>query len=143
MLIAQATRDIDNKPAEHPARCKERQKLYSMKGNLNRSAKKSYREEWFSTSYDEEALRQVQPLEDEDKIIPAKLQRIGIFQLTRRFMPARDRLANAILAETDQSQAALQDIYSLCVDDNRVAYRPNEHPVGGICPREGCFTAMI
>lgn len=101
MLIAQATRDIDNKPAKHLARCKERQKLYSMKGNLNRSAKKSYREEWFSISYDEEALRQVQPLEHEDKIILAKLQRIGIFQLTRQFMPARDRLANAILAETD------------------------------------------
>lgn len=142
MLIEQATTDIDKKPAEHPARFKERQKLYSMKGNLLRSAEKSYREEWFSTSYDEEALRQVQ-LEDEDKIIPAKLRQRGIFQLTRRFMPARDRIANAILAETDQSQAALQDIYSLCVDDNREAYRPNEHPVGGMCPREGCFTAMI
>ncbi|KFY94199.1 hypothetical protein V500_03389 [Pseudogymnoascus sp. VKM F-4518 (FW-2643)] len=142
MLIAQATRDIDYKPAKHPARFKERQKLYSMKGSLLRSAKMLYREEWFSTSYDEEALRQVQ-LEDEDKIILAKLRQRGIFQLTRRFMPARDRIANAILAETDQSQAALQDIYSLCVDDNRVAYRPNELPVGGMCPREGCSKAMI
>jgi hypothetical protein len=58
-------------------------------------------------------------------------------------MPARDRIANAILAETNEGQAALQDIYSLCVNDSRVAYQPNEHPVGGICPREGCFTAMI
>jgi hypothetical protein len=121
---------------------KERQKLYSKKRSLLRSASKLYREEWFSTSYDEETLRQVQPPEDEDKIIPAKSQQIGIFQLTRRFMPARDRIANAILAETDQCQAVLQDIYSLCVDDSRVAYRPNEHPVGGMCPCEGCFTAM-
>ncbi|KFZ24039.1 hypothetical protein V502_01472 [Pseudogymnoascus sp. VKM F-4520 (FW-2644)] len=143
MLIAQATRDIDGKPAEHPARFKERQKLYSKKRSLLRSASKLYREEWFFTSYDEEALRQVQPLEDEDKIIPAKSQQIGIFQLTCQFMPARDRIVNAILAETDQCQAALQDIYSLYVDDNRVAYRPNEHPVGGMCPRKGCFTAMI
>ena len=142
MLIAQATRDIDRKPAEHPARFKERQKLYGEKRSLKRSASKLHREKWFSTSYDEEALRQVQPLEDEDKIIPAKSRQIGIFQLTRRFMPARDRIANAILAETDQCQAALQDIYSLCIDDNRVAYRPNEHPVGGICPREGCVKAI-
>ncbi|OBT76035.1 hypothetical protein VF21_03576, partial [Pseudogymnoascus sp. 05NY08] len=144
MLIAQATRDIDDKPAEHPARFKERQKLYTKKGNLLKSARKLFRENWFSTSYDEEALRQVQPREDEDKILPAKPRQIGrIFQLTRRFMPARDRIANAILAETDQCQAALQDIYSLCIDDNRVAYRPNEHPVGGMCPREGCVKAMI
>jgi hypothetical protein len=143
MLAAQATRDIDRKPAEHPARFKEQQKLYGEKRRLLRLARKSFRENWFSTSYDEEALRQVQPLEDEDKIIPAKPQQIGIFQLTRRFMPARDRIANAILAEPDQSQAALQDIYSLCIDDNWVAYRPNEHPVGGMCPRDGCFTAII
>ncbi|KFY46613.1 hypothetical protein V494_00397 [Pseudogymnoascus sp. VKM F-4513 (FW-928)] len=143
MLIAQATRDINNKPAEHPARFKERQKLYSKKGNLLKSTKKLFREKWFSTSYDEEALRQVQPREDEDKILPAKSRQIGrIFQLTRRFMPARDRIENAILAETDECQAALQDIYSLCVDDGRVAYRPNEHPVGGMCPCEGCYTAM-
>jgi hypothetical protein len=88
----------------------------------------------------------VQPLEEEDKIIPVKPRQIGIFQLTRRFMPARDRIANAILAEnlqTDERQATLQDIYNLCVDDSRVAFRPNEHPIGGMCPREGCFTAMI
>ncbi|KFY46626.1 hypothetical protein V494_00396 [Pseudogymnoascus sp. VKM F-4513 (FW-928)] len=143
MLIAQATRDINNKPAEHPARFKGRQKLYSKKGNLLKSAKKLFREKWFSTSYDEEALRQVQPGEDEDKILPAKLRQIGhIFQLTRRFMPARDCIANAILAETNQCQAALQDIYSLCVEDGRVAYRPNEHPAGGMCPCEGCYTAI-
>ncbi|KFY94270.1 hypothetical protein V500_03351 [Pseudogymnoascus sp. VKM F-4518 (FW-2643)] len=142
MLIAQATTDIDNKPAEHPARCKERQKLYTKKGNLLKSAKKLFRENWFSTSYEEEALRQVQPLEDEDKIIPTKAQQIRNFQFTRRFMPARDRIAKAILAETDECQAALQDIYSLCVDDGRVAYRPNEHPVGGMCPGEGCYTDM-
>ena len=33
--------------------------------------------------------------------------------VARRFMLARDRIANTILAETDQSQAALQKIYSL------------------------------
>ena len=143
MLIAQATRDIASKPAKHPARFKEQQKLYSEKRSLLRSASKLYREKWFSTSYDEEALQQVQLLEDEDKIIPAKSRQKGIFQLTRRFMPARNRIANAMLAETDQSQAALQDIYSLCVDNNRVAYWPNEHPVSGMCPREGCFKAMI
>ncbi|KFZ13483.1 hypothetical protein V501_03684 [Pseudogymnoascus sp. VKM F-4519 (FW-2642)] len=142
MLIAQATTDIDNKPAEHLARCKERQKLYTKKGNLLKSAKNSFRENWFSTSYEEEALRQVQPLEDEDKIIRTKAQQIRNFQLTRRFMPARDRIAKAILAETDECQAALQDIYSLCVDDGRVAYRPNEHPVSGMCPSEGCYTDM-
>ncbi|KAI9746641.1 MAG: hypothetical protein M1818_000355 [Claussenomyces sp. TS43310] len=134
MLIAQATRDIDRL---------ESVRNYTVRSEASKDRLQSYREEWFSTSYDEEALRQVQPLEDEDKIIPAELQRIGIFQLARRFMPARDRSANAILAETDQSQAALQDIYSLCVDDDRVAYRPNEHPVGEICPREGCSKAMI
>jgi hypothetical protein len=79
MLIAQATRDIDGKPAKHLARFKERQKLYSKKRSLLQSASKLYREEWSSTSYDEEALRQVQPLEDEDKIILAKSQQIGIF----------------------------------------------------------------
>lgn len=60
MLIAQATRDIDNKPAKHPARFKEQQKLYTKKGNLLKSAKKLFRENWFSISYNEEALRQVQ-----------------------------------------------------------------------------------
>jgi hypothetical protein len=79
MLIAQATRDIDDKPAEHPARVKEQQKLYTKKGNLLKSSKKLFRENWFSTSYDEEALRQVQPLGDEGKIILAKSQQIGIF----------------------------------------------------------------
>jgi hypothetical protein len=82
MLIAQATRDIDDKPTKHLARFKEQQKLYTKKGNLLKLAKKLFRENWFSTSYDEEALWQVQ-LEDEDKIILAKSQQIGIFQLTR------------------------------------------------------------
>lgn len=74
MLIAQAMREINNKPAEHTARFQERQKLYTKKSNLLKSAKKLFRENWFSTSYNKEALRQVQLQEDKDKIILTKAQ---------------------------------------------------------------------
>ncbi|RDL31538.1 Uncharacterized protein BP5553_09747 [Venustampulla echinocandica] len=146
MRIEKITRDIAGKPAEHPALFKERQKLYGEKRQQLRLAERLSREKWFNTSYDVEALRQLQTEEIDAKAL-AKPRQISTFYLTRRLMPARDRVANVILLtpdlRSDKYRAAQRDIYSLCIDDSRVAYRPNEHPIDGACPREGCSTAMI
>ncbi|KFY27952.1 hypothetical protein V491_00691 [Pseudogymnoascus sp. VKM F-3775] len=61
-------------------------------------------------------------------------------------MPERDRIANTLFVTKDlqskEGQAVLRDIYSLCIDDNQVAYRPDELPVDGICPSSNCSTVM-
>lgn len=145
MRIDEATRIIDHEPAKHPTLFKERQKLYGEKRQHLRLAEKLFREKWFDTSYDAEALRQLQPREADEKPT-AKPRQLSTFYLTRHLMPARDRIANVILhnydLRSDKGRAALRDIYSLCVDDNQVAYRPNERPIDGVCPREGCLTAI-
>jgi len=67
--------------------------------------------------------------------------------MIRHLMPARDRIANAMLLtqelRSEEGQATLRDIYSLCIDDNRVAYRPDERPIDGVCPCKGCLKVMI
>lgn len=54
--IAEAIAKIGNKPDKNSTQFKERQKLYTKKGTLLRSAWESYREKWFSSSFDKEAL---------------------------------------------------------------------------------------
>jgi len=146
MRIEEATRDIAGSPAEHPARFKERQKLYNEKRALLRSAETAYRKKWFSASYDSEALRQLQPDDENEKSL-APPQPTNAFHMIRHLMPARDRIANAMLLtqelRSEEGQATLRDIYSLCIDDNRVAYRPDERPIDGVCPCKGCLKIMI
>ncbi|KFY67373.1 hypothetical protein V496_01564, partial [Pseudogymnoascus sp. VKM F-4515 (FW-2607)] len=100
--------------------------------NLLRSARASHREKWFSGSFDEEAQRQLQQEGEDDETL---LTPASKFPLIRHLMPERNRIANALLVTKDlqskEGQAVLQDLCSLCIDDNRVAYRPDERPVDG------------
>ncbi|KFY77759.1 hypothetical protein V499_02929 [Pseudogymnoascus sp. VKM F-103] len=100
---------------------------------LYRSARASNREKWFSSSFDEEAQRQLE--QEDDETLP-KLR--GTFPLTHHLMLERDRIANTLFVakglQSKAGQAVLQDVYSLCSNDNQVAYRPNEWPVNGACP---------
>ncbi|KFY34968.1 hypothetical protein V495_08081, partial [Pseudogymnoascus sp. VKM F-4514 (FW-929)] len=64
--ITEATAKLGDKPDKNSAQFKERQKLYAKKGTLLRSARESFREEWFSASFDKEALRQLQEEDDDD-----------------------------------------------------------------------------
>jgi hypothetical protein len=145
MRIGELTTTIAGEPAKHPALFKERQRLYDEKRVLRRSTLKTHREKWFSASYGVEALRQLQLGEEDDEIL-ARPQPTSTFPLIRNLIPERNRMANSILVAKDlrseEGQAALRDIYSLCIDDNRVAYRPDERPMNGVCPCNGCSTVM-
>lgn len=140
--IAEASAKMGNKPDKNSAQFKERQKLYTKKGTLLRSARESFREEWFSASFDKEALRQLQQEEDDETLT----EQTSTFPLIRHLMPERDRIANTLFVTKDlqskEGQAVLQDVYSLCNDDNQVAYRPNEQPVDGVCPCSNCSTVI-
>ena len=96
MRIEEATRNIGGNPAEHPARFKERQKLYNEKRALLRSAEMAYRKKWFSASYDSEALRQLQPDDENEKYL-APPQPTNAFPMIRHLMLERDRITNAML----------------------------------------------
>ena len=95
MRIEEATRDIAGSPTEHPAQFKERQKLYNEKRALLRLAETAYRKKWFSASYDSEALRQLQPDDENEKSL-APPQPTNAFHMIRHLMPARDRIANVL-----------------------------------------------
>jgi len=61
-------------------------------------------------------------------------------------MPQRNYVAGAILLSTDlwseEGRATIKEIYNLCVDDNRGAYRPDEQPIDGRCPYKDCLIPM-
>jgi hypothetical protein len=61
-------------------------------------------------------------------------------------MLERNRITNALLVTKDlqskEGQAVLRDVYSLCNDDNRVAYRLDERPVDRVCPCNSCLTVI-
>ena len=141
--ITEATAKLGDKPDKNSAQFKERQKLYTKKSTLLRSARESFREEWFSASFDKEALRQLQEEDDDDETLT---ELTSTFPLIRHLMPERDRIANTLFVTKDlqskEGQAVLRDIYSLCNDDNQVAYRPDEQPVDGVCPCNNCSTVM-
>ncbi|KFZ01777.1 hypothetical protein V500_00623 [Pseudogymnoascus sp. VKM F-4518 (FW-2643)] len=136
MRIEEATAKMPPNPDKGSAQFKERQKLYTEKSTLLRSARASHREKWFSGSFDEEAQRQLQEEgEHDDESLP---EPTSTFPLIRHLMPERNRIATALLFTEDlqskEGQAVLRDVYSLCIDDNRGAYRPDERPVNGACP---------
>lgn len=141
--IKEATAKIPPNPDKGSAQFKERQKLYTEKSNLLRSARASHREKWFSGSFDEEAQRQLHQEGEDDETLPKPASK---FPLIRHLMPERNRIANALLVTKDlqskEGQAVLQDLCSLCIDDNRVAYRPDERPVDGVCPCNNCPTVI-
>ena len=141
MRIKEATAKMPPNPDKGSAQFKERQKLYTEKSMLYRSARASRREKWFSGSFDEEAQRQLE--QEDDETLPKPR---GRFPLIRHLMPERDRIANTLFVtkglQSKAGQAVLQDVYSLCNDDNRVAYRPNERPVDGACPSNNCLKVI-
>lgn len=144
MRINEAKAKMPPNPDKGSAQFKERQKLYTEKSNLLRSARASHREKWFSGSFDEEAQRQLQEEgEHDDETLP---EPTSTFPLIRHLMPERNRIADALLVTKDlqskEGQAVLRDVYSLCNDDNRVAYRPDERPVDGVCPCNNCLTVI-
>jgi hypothetical protein len=81
--------------------------------------------------------------EEDDEILT---EQTSTFPLIRHLIPERNRIGNTLFVTKDlqskEAQAVLQDIYSLCIDDNQVAYRPDELPVDGICPSSNCSTVM-
>ena len=138
--IAEATAKIGDKPDKNSAQFKERQKLYTKKGMLLRSAKESFREEWFSASFDKEALQQLQQEEDNET------EQTSTFPLIRHLMPERNCIANTLFVtkglQSKEGQAVLQDVYSLCNDNNQVAYQLDEQPVNRVCPCSNCSTVI-
>ncbi len=92
--IAEATFKMGDKPDKNSAQFKERQKLYTKKGTLLRSARESFREKWFSTSFDKEALRQLQQEENDETLT----EQTSTFPLIRHLMPERDRIAKCIIS---------------------------------------------
>ncbi|KFZ00912.1 hypothetical protein V500_00933 [Pseudogymnoascus sp. VKM F-4518 (FW-2643)] len=68
------------------------------------------------------------------------------FPLIRHLMPERDRIANTLFVtkgpQSKEGRAVLRDVYSLCNNDDQVAYRPDEQPVNGVCPCNNCSTVM-
>ncbi|KFY08696.1 hypothetical protein V492_05999 [Pseudogymnoascus sp. VKM F-4246] len=101
--IKEATAKIPPNPDKGLAQFKERQKLYTEKKG------------------------------EDDETLPKPASK---FPLIRHLMPERNRIANALLVtkdlQSEEGQAVLQDLCSLCIDDNRVAYRPDKRPVDGV-----------
>ena len=62
--------------------------------------------------------------EKEEEETPTELT--STFPLIRHLMPERNCIANKLFVTKDlqskEGQAVLQDIYSLCINDNQVAY---------------------
>lgn len=81
--------------------------------------------------------------EEDDEILT---EQTSTFPLIRHLMPERDHIANTLFVTKDlyikEGQAVLRDIYSSYIDDNQVAYRPDELPIDGICPSSNCSTVM-
>ncbi|KFZ24143.1 hypothetical protein V502_01378 [Pseudogymnoascus sp. VKM F-4520 (FW-2644)] len=68
--IKEATAKMPPNPDKGSAQLKERQQLYTEKHTLLRLARESYREKWFSGSFDEEAQRQLQQEGEDDETLP-------------------------------------------------------------------------
>ena len=64
------------------------------------------------------------------------------FEIIRRLMPERSRLADQarsyLPCDPESKIGVLEDLVQSCCDDERVIYRPNERPVGGLCPVMSC-----
>jgi hypothetical protein len=124
---------MPQKADQHSPEFNDGQRLYTMKQVLLRSATREYREKWFLNAYVTEAKRQLEHEHEHDDDDDNSPRSVETFALTRKLMPERDRIAEMIPVAEDlkreEGQASLRDISSLCIDDNRVAYRPIEHPV--------------
>lgn len=145
--IEKLTREINGDPQGHAGLVKDRQTLYNKKRGLKRSSTHGYRYNWFEGNFERQANQQLESKEADDDEPPNISSPANTFSLIRRFMPARDRLANlsSVTADLDSAEglAALKDIVSLCIDDPQVAYRPEEYPIDGRCPYNSCSVVVV
>lgn len=68
------------------------------------------------------------------------------FQILRKYLPERDRLADLLFRETKARSAdgpkIVQDLFSLCLQTITVLYRRGEEPQNGHCPFNECMKAL-
>jgi hypothetical protein len=68
--------------------------------------------------------------------------RTGFVQSIWLLIPERERLAKKMASdqplEPDATWHAIQDLYTLCVQDYTVLYLPKSRPVDGACPAKCC-----
>jgi hypothetical protein len=135
------TKQIQRKPTEYPMESQARQSLYNRKREMVRAATSSFKETWFSQRFEHEAQRHLQ-LTYTHQGSTATPPSPSLFSLVRHLMPERSRLADTLHLKrdlrSDDSRASIQDLLALCVDDHRVAYRPDKRPVNGLCPITEC-----
>ena len=123
---------------------KDKRRVWNDRGRLRREALSRYQAQWLQDDYFLGVARQDNEIETagssmETSLTPNEHE----FNLLRPFIPERSRiaeLANTILpCYSSDQRSAIEDLTSLCSRvDHRVFYRPDEMPIGGRCPVDGC-----
>jgi hypothetical protein len=112
-----------------------RSKVYQYRGTLKDKALRQYQQEWIRDRRHQKIL------------IPGWQQaldscRNDLFRSICFLVPERGRLAEMMASDEDSSKVAtwqaIQDIYSLCIQDSTVIYLPGHKPEKGACPVATC-----
>ena len=118
--------------------------LRAKKGKLRQDALKRYQDQWAKEEYDKHVTSNA--TKDVDIRGNAAIQDFSAaqrdFHTLRPLMPERSRMADLTTESGPRGHAirqeALSDLIIICGQDERVLYRPQEAPLEGYCPVQGC-----
>jgi hypothetical protein len=121
-------RKIGGNPHGHLELVAERAKMYNQAAKTRRAKKGEFIQNWWKESYDEYIAGNEFTERDST----------DLFDIFRKYMPARDRLKANLFQEapiqSEVGRRCLHDMLELIMSDERVAYYPGEFPVDGKCP---------
>ncbi len=114
-------------------------KVRSYRCSLTSSSLTKYQVEWVQERRDWKiATRGKQRPDDDDQTV-----QLGILS---RIMPERGRLAHAMISDqiisNEQRKRVIEDLCSLASRDCTTVYLPDEWPIHGMCPAQGCGVTM-
>ena len=122
---------------------KERGIFVQRKVNVRKEALKKYQDQCVIDQYHQHVLAP-ESTAGEGKVTVSGSMGLAeeAFQLIRRLMPERSRLADQTRScepcDPESRVIVLKNLVQSCCDDERVIYRPNERPIGGFCPVKSC-----
>lgn len=112
-----------------------KRRLTNYHKQLKQKAKRQYQESWIQERRDRKILtRGKEAAQDHRKT--------DFVQCIWLLIPERGRLAQKMASDRPLDDNAmwdaLQDLYSLCVQDFTILYLPNSHPIKGAYPAKCC-----
>lgn len=133
-------RQLETDEETDPCQVREAKKrVRDYRSSLKAKTFQQYQQDWVRN-------RRVWKIITRGKESPEDVIKTDFVQNLGLMMPERGRLAEMMATDRplkqEEMRQAMQDLYSLCIRDFTVLYRPGEEPIDGACPVKCCRLKM-